>query len=778
MENKETEETQENQESQVISKKRFMIWYSCILFAMFSFHFSDLGEFTELNLAHRMQFVIRERFDLAPKLHPNLKIYALDDYAVRKISRDEIRMSNWASILTTISKSKPKLIIIDKEFGVINEDEDIEAFRKALNISVPVYIGCHTKPRQTRLNVSHDRYLNLNRPEFDLNNALLNKNANADWITILDHDTFGPKKVLENFFHGIGHINYEHYSGRVEPFRRVSDNVIIPHLTLLTAESLKISDKEVIVDKLPVWLDNQNLIPINFPTKAEMYNNTKSIYPVYKRAKENRGLKKIKEGDIVIILPLFFTGNTDMGNTPIGRVPRGFIITSLVNSVMTKQWLIPLNIAKPLIPVGSLLGSLCGMLLSPVWFWVVMLSLCSSFFIGSMSLFCFFGIIVPWLSFILSFLVGGIVFFSVKMSRQARISQAYEIALSGLVSHNSLKELIKNPAAISRDASEQLLTIMFLDMVAFSSMAENAHPRVVFSRLKETMGHFSAAVHKFGGVVDKTMGDGMLCFFGYNYIGGSTTKNHADQAIACAREIQIEHARKSIEKYAEGEPYVPIRIGINSAKVYIGDLGNKDRIDFTLIGNGVNFAQRLEAACDPFSILLSEDSLQFANDFHLGSPGIRRRKIKVKHHQKLFNVIEFLPFIDHQEILEKSKEAFYGHDHYKGRAPRWPVDTEQNIVINTSVGDCRLINFSRTGYALLFPNELEEGSTFDFNIHLSEEFKEEYNKIKNIETIRCEVRWTSPENGKFLHGVSILSLSETQLETLYECLRDSLTQII
>ncbi|NRA44328.1 MAG: PilZ domain-containing protein [Oligoflexales bacterium] len=767
----------ESEDNQIISNKRFLIWYSCILVTMFSLHFSDLGDFAELDLAHRMQFNIRARFDLAPKLHKKLKIYALDDYAVRKISRDEIRLTNWSSILTTISKSKPKMIIIDKEFGLINEDEDLELFSDALTESVPIYIGCHTKARENRLKkLTHDRFLNLDRPEFNLSYTLLNKEASADWLPILDHDTFGPKKVLEEHFHGIGHINYE-YVGRVEPFRRVSENVVIPHLTLLTADSLRIADKEVIVDQIPVRLDNKNLIAVNFPTPNELYKNTKSIYPVYRRATQNRSLKKIKEDDIVLILPLFFTGNTDMGNTPIGRVPRGFIMASLINSILNKDWLVPLNIAKPLIPIGALLGAMCGMLLSPVWFWVVMLSLCSSFFMGSMALFSFFGIIVPWLTYILSFLIAGVVFFSVKMSRQARISQAYEIALSGLVSHNSLKELIKNPAAISREASEQLLTIMFLDMVAFSSMAENAHPRVVFSRLKETMGHFSAAVHKFGGVVDKTMGDGMLCFFGYNYIGGSTTKNHANQAIACAKEIQIEHSKRSIEKFHQGEPYVPIRIGINSAKVYIGDLGNKERIDFTLIGNGVNFAQRLEAACDPFSILLSEDSLQFANDFHLGLPGIRRRKIKIKHHQKLFNVIEFLPFIDHHDILEHSKEAFYGHDQYKGRAPRWPVDTDKNIVINTSEGDCRLINFSRTGYALLFPHELEEGITFDFNIHMSEHFSEEFTKINHIPSIKCEVRWTNPEEGKILHGVSIVNLNEQEKELFYECLRDSLTKI-
>ena len=188
-------------------------------------------------------------------------------------------------------------------------------------------------------------------------------------------------------------------------------------------------------------------------------------------------------------------------------------------------------------------------------------------------------------------------------------------------------------------------------------MAENEHPKVIFDRLKDLLGDFSLKVHEYGGVVDKTLGDGMLCFFGYNYIGGKTSKNHADQAISCAEAIQREHVIRSLNKLRLGEPMVPLRIGINSAKVYIGDLGNQERIDFTLIGDGVNFAQRLEAACEPFHIMLSEDCLSLSSKYHVESSGMQSRKIKIKHHDRLFQVFQFQPFFTNHQLLEEAAGA-------------------------------------------------------------------------------------------------------------------------
>src|SRR5690606_6374571 len=102
-----------------------------------------------------------------------------------------------------------------------------------------------------------------------------------------------------------------------------------------------------------------------------------------------------------------------------------------------------------------------------------------------------------------------------------------------------------------------------------------------------------------GGYVDRTLGDGMLCVFGYSAEGGpGESQYHADQALTCAAAIQRKNIQRILDARSTGDAVFPLRIGINTAGVFIGNLGDSVNSDFTVIGNGVNFASRLEHSCD------------------------------------------------------------------------------------------------------------------------------------------------------------------------------------
>ena len=772
------------QTSAIINRKTFAICCGLLLGIIFSFHNSNLGKYAEDKISHALLFRIRDRLDLSPPIHPKLKIYALDDYAVGKLQAQDIQLEDWGDIIAAISRSQPKAIIIDKKFGLIRKNQDTDSFNESLQKSAPVFIGGFT--RKKRRHSSENSLLNLKKPQYILENYKMSPATNTEWIRIRNDNAFAADQQIADSFYRMGHINYEDV-GRIVPLIRISEEHIFPHLTLLTADSFKINDKTIVIDGVELGLDENGLLQVDFPKvyadhENGLYRRTKSIFNLYHRksTKLKKFTKKIRKGDTVVILPLFFTGNADMGQTPLGELPRGFVIVSVINSILNKRWLTPLNISHELISLGVLMGALLGTLLNPVNFWLASLGVCVLFFILANALFIFASLISPWFIYEVAFFASAVTFFSIKTIRQNRVAQAYEIALSGLVSHKSLKQLVKNPAAISRDASEQLLTIMFIDMVSFSNMAEAVHPRMVFSRLKEILGHFSEKVHAHGGVVDKTLGDGMLCFFGYNYIDGSTFKNHADQAIHCAEEIQIEHVKHCLEKAQQGETMIPLRIGINSAKVYIGDLGNKERIDFTLIGSGVNFAQRLESACDPFSILLSEETLNLSSKFVLNSEGIRTRQIKVKHHQELFNVIEYHPFHDKKELLEEAKSTFYGKKdgQHQYRPPRFSIENPKLIFLKTNFGEAELLNFSRTGYALKLEKPAELGELILFNLSSKDASTKKYLEESSLPEVHTEVRWASKEDSDNIYGVKITNLNETQKENVYDCLKEVMTRII
>ena len=767
------------QAPRLISYSRLASWYVFVLAFLYFFHFSFLGEYTSHHIAQKIQFMTREWLGATPPLHPRIKIYAHDDRAVHEFKRADISLSMWGTIVETISRSGPSMIIIDKKFGVINDQSEADQFIEKLNTSAPVLVGGFTLAKGINDLFFAESLLNESRKEYDLSLLTDNNLEKADWLDILDHHGYGPNRKFSDLFFRVGHINYDFF-GKIEPFRRLTKDIIIPHLTLLTADKLKIEHRKLKVDDYPVYLDRENHVIVNFPAKKDLLSNTLSIYPVVAKGLKGLKLNLVKKDDIVIILPLFFTGNADMGATPIGDIPRGYIIVSLINSVLTKNWLRPVNFDELFIWGATTLGAAIGLYFGPVSFWVILTSLCLFLFALAMALFSYLGIVTPWFMIMLSTMLGGVVFFSVKMSRQSKISKAYEIALSGLVSRKSLKELVKNPAAISRDASEQLLTIMFLDMVSFSNMAENEHPKVIFDRLKDLLGHFSLKVHEYGGVVDKTLGDGMLCFFGYNYIGGKTSKNHADQAISCAEAIQREHVVRSLNKLRLGEPMVPLRIGINSAKVYIGDLGNQERIDFTLIGDGVNFAQRLEAACEPFHIMLSEDCLSLSSKYHVDSSGMQSRKIKIKHHDRLFQVFQFQPFFTNHQLLEEAQKAFQEKYEKKGRAPRWPLENPEKIKILSSHGDGYLRNFSHTGFAITMSTMLHPGDSLriDQLIHnVGQSEMQESVADHKLFPIQCEVRWTAKESNIYVYGLKFVHLPEAEKDILYESLKDLVLKI-
>ena len=394
-----------------ICKKQNLYLYAFTLACLFIFHYSALSSFLEDYVAHSIQLKVRESLSQDPKINPHLKVYAFDDYTVRKLHKSEFSLSDWSEVLGTFSESKPKGIIINEEFSIIPPGEDFSSFNDALAKAAPILIGSHTR---AKTDIAYNNHLNLNRPEYQFKGALVNPSTSGAWLNILNHQTFGPSSLIEGSFYRIGHINY-HYYGRIEPFRRVSKEHIIPHLTLLSAESFKISEKKVIVDHMPVHLDQNNLLPINFPSQDKLYQHTKSIYPIYKRAKLQRRITKVKEGDTIVIIPKFATGNSEMAHTPIGLIPRGFVVTSLVNSVLNKDWLTPINSHKTFIIFGSFIGALCGLLLSPVWFWLSLLGLCATSIGIFTALFSYANLVFPWMTLIISIVFSAMLFFNTKI---------------------------------------------------------------------------------------------------------------------------------------------------------------------------------------------------------------------------------------------------------------------------------------------------------------------------------------------------------------------------
>lgn len=323
--------------------------------------------------------------------------------------------------------------------------------------------------------------------------------------------------------------------------------------------------------------------------------------------------------------------------------------------------------------------------------------------------------------------------------------------------------------------SNPVVTVMFVDIVGFSISAERMPASEVFSRLRELFSELEAIVEKHGGIIDKTIGDGFLCFFGCRYDGVKTTDHHADQAIRCACELQRVAADRVLAASEPEEPVYPLRIGINTAPVFIGDMGTKERPEFTLIGHGVNIAQRLEFACESFRVMLSGSTIGAWTEFGGGAVRIHKRQVQMKHRETVFEAFEMDPFESDPSRLSRAVAAYRTRSGLRRKETREDVAHHIAIAVHPERVDATLVNFSRSGMAIRTPTYFSRGTVLSLSLDASSKRLAALCRKHEISpVIAGEVKWGVPAGDAYLHGLELVRLEPEAREHLFAVLRDYL----
>jgi class 3 adenylate cyclase len=203
----------------------------------------------------------------------------------------------------------------------------------------------------------------------------------------------------------------------------------------------------------------------------------------------------------------------------------------------------------------------------------------------------------------------GTGFLSVRMTavvRRAVESEIGRTTLARFLPDTVIARAHADPLALVTEPKHVEATILVSDLRGFTALAEKLDPARVFEMLNEVQGGFAAAVREHGGIVDKFMGDGMLAVFSADGAGA----DHAQRALAAARAMAVALAR--INSAWTARRLAPLRfgVGIHSGPVVTGCLGSGARLEFTVIGDTVNTASRLEALTKErgVAVLLSDET--------------------------------------------------------------------------------------------------------------------------------------------------------------------------
>ena len=164
-------------------------------------------------------------------------------------------------------------------------------------------------------------------------------------------------------------------------------------------------------------------------------------------------------------------------------------------------------------------------------------------------------------------------------------------------------------------SNRKKLTVFFSDIVNFTDISDELESEEMTNLLNFYLNEMSQIALKFGGTIDKFIGDALMIFFGDPESKGP--QEDAKQCIQMALEMQdlMNQLSDYWSKNYSLKKELKIRIGINTGFCTVGNFGSLDRIDYTAIGSTVNLASRLESMSDPGSILVSEDTFALVNNF-------------------------------------------------------------------------------------------------------------------------------------------------------------------
>ncbi len=216
-------------------------------------------------------------------------------------------------------------------------------------------------------------------------------------------------------------------------------------------------------------------------------------------------------------------------------------------------------------------------------------------------------------------------------------------------------------------------TIMFCDIRGFTTITEEYGPQGTVSFLNEYFSLMVECISREGGMLDKFIGDAIMACFGLPVAHEDDTDRAIRAAISMIRELH----RWNAERRLANLKTVDIGIGINTDSIVSGNIGSPKRMDYTVIGDGVNLASRLESACKAYSarILVAESTVaKLRGTYRMRDIDLVVVKGKTKP-VRVFEILDYHDAATFPELMDVVNYFNEGMQHY--RAARWDRATDR-----------------------------------------------------------------------------------------------------
>jgi adenylate cyclase len=297
--------------------------------------------------------------------------------------------------------------------------------------------------------------------------------------------------------------------------------------------------------------------------------------------------------DSIVVVGTTAPGLSDLFTTPFrGRMPGMQVHASVIDSILSSRFLAPapawldvvvLAAASTLAAIAvTTLGVWAGLAAAMVLFAGLVAGSVAGFHRGT-----WVRLVDPSVGMALAVFAGVGYHYLVEDREKRKVKRLF----SRYVSKDVCEQLMEDPSRAKLGGSRRTMSVLFSDIRGFTTFSEKGQPEEIVAQLNEYFTRMVAVVFAHRGTLDKFVGDAVMALFG----APLDDEEHAEHAVEAAIAMQDELAQLNARWSAEGRPTLDIGIGVNTGEMVAGNIGSESIMSYTVIGDAVNLASRLES---------------------------------------------------------------------------------------------------------------------------------------------------------------------------------------
>ena len=535
--------------------------------------------------------------------------------------------------------SEADVVLLDMIFSEPTTDEQDSILADSISVLNNSVCGFFLRHNSTQ-SISDDELDILSDSSLDLLQSQVAQHSNPLFVSA-PHAEINIIPILEacSLSGSFSTLSESDHLLRAYPIAVYFENLLYPSLAIqglrlkFNSDIQRVDDRDVSINEKIIGLNDKGFIRLNYyqPEQYEVISfldvSSGKVKPEYFKNK-------------IVIVGITEVGAGDIVSTPMGSMPGPLLHYTFISNLLEDHLIEePKYVISILIVIMVLLPFILVLLFKKILYRAILnISIYLLIYAFIRYLFVVDMIYIDLFYPLISLILSAVAVEAIAFNLQEKSGKFMRGAFSNYLSGDLLDQLIENPEALALGGEKKELSILFSDIRGFTTMSESMDPVSLIKLLNRYFTPMTNAVIDNGGMLDKYIGDAVMAFFN----APVSIDKHADASCTSALQM-IEQLDILNEKLiSEGIDPIYIGIGINTAEVVVGNMGSDTRFNYTVIGDGVNLASRVEGLTKNYgvNILITEFTVEKISDTFIYR---KIEPVKVKGKDEAVLLYELLP---------------------------------------------------------------------------------------------------------------------------------------